>query len=294
MTNAAELPLNERGAVYHLDLLSEEIADIIITVGDPARVDQVSQHFDSIDIKRAHREFVTHTGHIENKRLTVLSTGIGMPNVEIVMNELDALASMDLSTRTLLENGRQLSLIRLGTTGSVHEDFGIGDIINSAFAIGLDNIMDFYQYKMTNDEKRLYRDCQSNLTDYNSSFFVAQADGYLHQLFLEYAKPGITITCNGFYASQGRFLRLPLAFPNLYRDMSHICFNNVPVTNIEMETAALYGLSRLMGHRCVSLSVVLANRIKGEFADVIEPLVERMIEEALGLVVNSFHGCENV
>ncbi|WP_367607152.1 nucleoside phosphorylase [Legionella sp. W05-934-2] len=281
MANAADLPLNERGAVYHLDLLSEEIADTIITVGDPARVNQVSRHFDSIELKRQHREFVTHTGYLNNQRLTVLSTGIGMPNIDIVINELDALASMDLPSRTYLDNGRQLSLIRLGTTGSIHENFAIGDIINSAYAIGLDNMMDFYQYSMTNDEKLLHQNCQKTFTDYTSAYFVAQAESSLHQQFKNDAKPGITITCNGFYAAQGRALRHPLAFPNLYRDLSTLSFQDIPVTNIEMETAALYGLSRLMGHRCVSLSVVLANRIKGEFADAIEPLVERMIKHAL-------------
>ena len=207
MTNAAELPLNERGAVYHLDLLAEEIADTIITVGDPARVEQISRHFDSIEIQHIHREFTTHTGYIGKKRLTVLSTGIGMPDIEIVMNELDALATMDLATRTILSKGRSLKLIRLGTTGSIHPDFGIGDIINSAFAIGLDNIMDFYHYQMTSKENQLQTICRQTMTGYNSSLFATQADNSLYRLFKHVSKPGITITCNGFYAAQGRRLR---------------------------------------------------------------------------------------
>lgn len=281
MTNAAELPLNKRGAVYHLDLLAEEISDTIITVGDPARVEQISRHFDSIDIQRSHREFVTNTGNIGKKRLTVLSTGIGMPNVEIVMNELDALASMDLSTRTALDKGRHLTLIRLGTTGSIHQDFSIGDIVNSAYAIGLDNMMDFYRYNLTSKEEQLYRICRQAVPDYDSALFIAQAEETLHQFFKSMAKPGITITCNGFYAAQGRAVRMPLAYPNLYNDITKISIDSIPVINIEMETAALYGLSRLMGHRAVSLSVVLANRVKGEFAEAIDPLVDQMIERAL-------------
>jgi len=281
MINQAELPLNNRGAVYHLDLLSDEVANTIITVGDPARVEQVSRLFDSIEVKRSHREFVTHTGSIDNHLITVLSTGIGMPNVEIVMNELDALASMDLSSRSMLPAPRKLSLIRLGTTGSIHENFSIGDVINSAFAIGLDNMMDFYLLNPNNDEINLERECQKCLTDYKSAYFVAQSDPVLHHLFNTISKPGITITCNGFYAAQGRALRFPLAFPNLFRDLARLNYNHIPVTNVEMETAALYGLSRLMGHHCVSLSVVLANRIQGKFADRIEPLVDHMIEQAL-------------
>ncbi len=281
MTNAADLPLNERGAVYHLDLLAEEIADTIITVGDPARVEQVSRHFDSIEVRRVHREFVTHTGYLGKKRLTVLSTGIGMPNIEIVMNELDSLASIDLATRLTLNKSRCLTLIRLGTTGSIHPDFRMGDIINSAFAIGLDNMMDFYQYHLTSKEEELQTICRQILSDYNSALFTTQPNDFLHQSFKHFAKPGITITCNGFYAAQGRKLRYPLAFPNLYQDIAKINIDGIPVTNIEMETAALYGLSQLMGHRAVSLSVVLANRIKGEFIDSVERVVKHMVECAL-------------
>lgn len=285
MIQAAELPLNERGAVYHLDLLPEELSDTIITVGDPSRVGQISQYFDAIEVKRAHREFVTHTGRIGEKRLSVISTGIGVPNIDIVMNELDALVNIDLSTRQPKSVLKQLTIVRLGTTGSLQRHCEPGDIVLSRFAIGFDTLLDYYPHWQTPQLQALRIALMAQLDGHSGSFYLAAADESLVDYFSAMGITGITATCGGFYGPQGRRLRLPLTYPNLLSQLTNFDFDHHKITNFEMETAGILGMGQLLGHRCLSISVVLANRITGVFAQNVKELVEQLIEQALQRLV---------
>lgn len=275
------LPLTARGAVYHLDLTPEEVADVIITVGDPARVSRVSSRFDVIEVKRSHREFITHTGYFAGRRLSVLSTGIGMPNIDIVMNELDALVNIDLNTRTIRTHKKSLTIIRLGTTGGLLSNCMPGDIHISQYAIGFDTLLDYYQCTFSEKLTQLQRALIEYLAGNSPSFYLAEADEGLVRHFQGLGSVGITATCGGFYGPQGRLLRIPLRYPDLLYKLMQFDYADMPVINLEMETAAILGLGRALGHRCISLGVVLANRVKGLFVDDAQATVEAMIDEAL-------------
>lgn len=281
MIQAAELPLNERGAVYHLDLLPDELANVIITVGDPARVAQISRYFDRIEVKRAHREFVTHTGFIGQQRLSVISTGIGVPNIDIVMNELDALVNIDLVTRSPYRKTKSLTIIRLGTTGSLQPDCMPGDIVISRFAIGFDTLLYYYQNTPSFVLTEMHEALQAHLAGQAGPFYVAEADPTLLGYFSSIGTVGITATCGGFYGPQARQLRLPLQYPHLLEKLTQFHFEHLKVTNFEMETAGILGMGQLLGHRCLSLSVVLANRINGVFISDVKLAVEELINSAL-------------
>ncbi|MCC5792903.1 MAG: nucleoside phosphorylase [Legionellaceae bacterium] len=284
MLKIAELPLNERRAVYHLDLLPTEIADTIITVGDPKRVALVSRHFDAIECQRQQREFVTHTGRIGNKRISVLSTGIGMPNIDIVMNELDALFNIDLARRQVCDTPRAFTLIRLGTTGTLQADIALGEILLSQYAIGFDSLMDYYEPDFCEEKQNFYLALREGLASFTPAFFVSRADRHLLEHFRALARPVITATCGGFYAPQGRKLRKNIRHQTLWQYLTDFRYQNLRVSNIEMETAAILGLGEVFGHRCLSLSVVVANRPHGSFSDNIEQDIERMIEKALASI----------
>ncbi|WP_133127449.1 nucleoside phosphorylase [Legionella nagasakiensis] len=281
MIKPAELPLNSRGAVYHLDLLPEELADLIITVGDPGRVQQVSRHFDSVELKRIHREFVTHTGYIGQQRISVISTGIGVPNVDIVMNELDALVNIDLATRMPYEKTKQLTIIRLGTTGSLQESSRPGDMVISHFAVGFDTLLDYYQSNFSPELIAMHTALADHLAEACGSFYLVEADNTLRELFKDLGAAAITATCGGFYGPQGRRLRIPLRYPHLLEKLATFNFSNLKILNFEMETAGILGLGQLLGHRCISVSVTIANRITGEFAENIQKQVEHLIIKAL-------------
>lgn len=286
MITPAELPINHRGAVYHLDLRTEEIADVIITVGDPARVSQVSRFFDKIEVQRSHREFVTHTGYLDSKRLTVLSTGIGMPNIDIVMNELDALANIDLSARTVNANKKKLTIIRLGTTGGLTEDSLPGDIVISRYAIGFDSLIDYYQYEPTQALQVIKEELSQHLNGESGPFYISESCPKLAEQFNFLGHTGITATCGGFYGPQGRQLRLPLRYPNLISQLGKFRANNYSIINLEMETAAIYALGNMLGHRCLSLSVVLANRIHGSFVADVKSCLDSFITKSLANIIN--------
>ncbi|KTD82285.1 nucleoside phosphorylase [Legionella waltersii] len=281
MISPAELPINPRGAVYHLDLRPEEIADIIITVGDPGRVSQVSQYFDSIEIVRSHREFITHTGRMGNKRLTVLSTGIGIPNIDIVMNELDALANVNLNTRQILPNKKQLSIIRLGTTGGLITDCKPGDIVISRYAIGFDGLLDYYQYTAKPALNEFKNQLKRHLQGGSGPFYFVESSPDLIQEFSSLGQVGITATCGGFYGPQGRHVRLPLRYPEFIAQLATFRIHDYSVVNLEMETAAIYALGEMLGHRCLSLSVVLANRQQGTFVSDVTSCLETLISKSL-------------
>ncbi|KTC66205.1 purine nucleoside phosphorylase II [Legionella adelaidensis] len=278
MIAAAELPLNRRGAVYHLDLSPDEIGDIIITVGDPGRVQEVSQHFDYVEVARSHREFVTHTGYLGKKRISVISTGIGVPNIDIVINELDALVNVDLVTRTPKAVTKSLTLIRLGTAGGLQPDCIPGDILITRFGVGFDTLMQHYPYVSSVEEMETA--LHHHLQGEGGDFYIAEADSQLINHFAPLGTVGITATCIGFFAPQGRKLRLPLKYPHFLQKLTTFSYDNTLVTNLEMETAAILALGRLLGHKCLSLSVALNNRVKKNFVEDVKSTVEGLIQKA--------------
>lgn len=279
----SEFILNADGTIYHLHLRPDEIADTIFTVGDPGRVGQVSKYFDRMEVQRAHREFVTHTGWLGNQRLTVLSTGIGTDNVDIVLNELDALANINFKTRTLNPEPKTLNIIRIGTSGSISTDIPIGSFLASRYAIGLDNLLHFYEYKNTLAELSLCQQFKNLLpSELSISPPAFTADALLFQKIpLDFQ--GITLTAPGFYAPQGRQLRAVSKFNlELLKSFAFFEYEGLHLTNLEMETAGMYGLCATLGHRALSCNVILANRLTGEFhanpVEAVEGLIQRVLE----------------
>ncbi len=282
---ASELIINNRGAVYHVNCRPEEIAGTIITVGDPDRVAEVSKHFDKIECKNQHREFVTHTGYIGNKRLSVTSTGIGPDNIDIVLNELDALVNIDFNTRTVKENLTPLNIIRVGTSGSLQKEIEVDSFVASTHGLGLDNLLHFYRHSGNEEEKQIQQAFATHTQiDSITKPYVHGASGALIKEFVKDFHQGITVTCPGFYGPQGRVLRLGLAQPNLIDSLSSFTFGNHRISNFEMETAAIYGLGKLLGHHCLSLSAIVANRISKEFSKDGNAAVEKLILKTLEII----------
>jgi len=263
----SELILNDRGAVYHLNLLPEELAPIVITVGDPDRVSAVSKYFDEISFKQQHREFVTHTGRLGNKQISVVSTGIGTDNIDIVLQELDALVNIDLSQRTINSQLQSLNIIRVGTCGSLQQEAPADSFIVSTHGLGIDNLLNFYSHKNNEEEKNILQHfiAHTQLTGRFAQPYISLASSSLLKHFVDGFHHGITITCPGFYGPQGRVLRLGLSNPDMIDRLTAFQFGNHRIINFEMETAGIYGLGKLLGHNCISLSTVVANRISKTF-----------------------------
>lgn len=282
----SELLVNPDGSIYHLDLKPEELAQTVITVGDPARVKEVSKHFDSVQYKGHHREFVTHTGYLNNKRLTVLSTGMGTDNIDIALNELDALVNIDFSTRTIKKEHTSLNIIRLGTSGSVSEEVEVGTILISEAAIGMDNLMHFYPMENTIQETVYLEAFASYIRPHFGKIkpYFASAGQDLLSRFEKYYPKGTTVTASGFYAPQGRMLRSEPEFKDFVSMLNRFRHQHFRITNLEMETSGIYGLGQLLGHQCLSVNAIIANRINQKFARNHKKLVNRMIEEALEIV----------
>lgn len=256
---ASELVLNDDGSVYHLNLLPEDIAEKIILVGDPDRVPKVSQYFDKVEIKKNKREFYTHTGTLRGERITVMSTGIGTENIDIVMNELDALVNIDLKEKEFKKEHSSLELFRLGTCGSVNPDVEVDNMLVTENVVGLDGLLHFYQdYQFENEfsknflEKFPYQNIKPLL--YFSDWAKESAHYYQDAKYI-----GNTATFPGFYAPQGRQLRLKALDDQFLETL-----NDLGVTNFEMETSAIYGLSKLLGHKAITVNCVIANRRRGE------------------------------
>jgi len=280
---SSELILNADGSIYHLHLHPEEVAPTIITVGDQNRVAQVSKHFDTIEIKKSYREFTTHTGILNGKRLTVISTGIGTDNVDIVINELDALFNIDLATRQVKSKITPLTFIRIGTSGGLRSDIPIDSFLISDYAIGLDGLMYFYKNYSNFENKKLKTELQTYFEDI--SFYMSRANQELVQLFSNFNfYKGITMTCSGFYAPQMRQLRLEPAFADLFERLYPFSFDDQQVTNLEMETAGIYMLAEMLGHRAISLNAILANRKTGEFSAQPKVAVDRLIKYTLQII----------
>ena len=283
---ASELIINNRGAIYHLDCRPEEIADTIITVGDPGRVGEVSKHFDKIEYKNSHREFITHTGTIGNKRLSVVSTGIGPDNIDIVLNELDALVNIDLQERTINPELKSLNIIRLGTSASLQKDIPVDSFVAGTFGLGLDNLLNFYLHQNNEEESQILQAFKTHTQiqhDISQPYIHAAAVSLLKEFVHGYHQ-GITVTCPGFYGPQGRVLRLGLAQPELINRLGDFKFGNHIISNFEMETSAIYGLGHILGHQCLSLNAIVANRISKEFSKDGAAAVENLIKKSLEII----------
>ncbi len=279
----SELIINDRGAIYHLDLRPEEIADTIILVGDPGRVKKVSLHFDRIDFQTQHREFVTHTGVIGKKRISVMSTGIGPDNIDIALNELDALVNIDFTTREIKSTFKKLHIIRFGTSGALQKDIPVDSLVASSHGLGLDNLMNYYDYQKTVDEQELIK-AFTDQTELDTAItlpYIFEGSKSLLSKFGNDFFKGITVTCPGFYGPQGRILRLPLKSKGLINKLTSFSHGVHRITNFEMETSAIYGLGKLLGHECLSINVIIANRVVQEFSKDNNAAVEKMIEKAL-------------
>lgn len=285
---ASEMIINDRGAIYHLNVRPEEIADTIITVGDPERVAHVSQYFDRIEHVCAHREFITHTGYIGNKRLSVMSTGIGPDNIDIALNEVDALVNIDFATRTIKAEKKSVSIVRMGTCGSLQGEVGVDQLVAGTHGLGIDNLLHFYNQNNNEEENAILAAFESH-TQINSHKvfpYIASASANLLKHFTEGYTQGITVTCPGFYGPQGRILRMPLAMPNLVDQMTSFRYGNHHIANFEMETSAIYGLCNLLGHHCLSINVIVANRVKKEYSKDMAKAVDHMIQKSLNILAS--------
>lgn len=282
---ASELVLNEDGSVYHLHLRPENIAQDIIIVGDQDRVKEVSKHFDRIEFQTNKREFVTHTGYIGNKRLTVLSTGIGTDNIDIVFNELDALVNIDLETRLPKEKLQSLNIIRVGTSGALQRDIPIDTIVLSSHGLGLDGLMNFYKHTPNADEAALLKQINEKVRLPIEPSLTAGSKQLIDLFKDDNLQQGITLTSTGFYGPQGRVLRLQPQVDRFIEELADLKFDDLRITNLEMETSAIYGLGRLLGHHCLSVNAILANRQSMTFSKDSKAIVEQAIQLTLSKLV---------
>lgn len=283
----SELILNPDGTIYHLKVKNEHIADTVILVGDPGRVETVSSFFEKTEFKIENREFVTHTGYYRNKRITVISTGIGTDNIDIVLNELDAVVNIDLEKRSIKENFRKLNIIRIGTTGGLQEELGVGSFVLSKVAAGFDGLIHFYRDGFTICDEKIEKAFVTHTEWFDKRpvpYFV-HSDESLFQLLNHDVFSGITLSSPGFYGPQGRRLRLPVTDPELNDKMHSFSYGGMRITNYEMESSALFGLSSLLGHRSVSICAVIANRITLEFVKDHKKVVKDLIEFTLNRIL---------
>ena len=284
---ASELIVNADGSIFHLHLLPEQLADNVILVGDPGRVALVSKHFDNIECKVQNREFITHTGTYKGKRISVLATGIGTDNIDIVMNELDALANIDLQKRVAKEEHRTLNLLRIGTSGGLQEDMEIGTFLLTETAIGFDGLLNFYQRR----DEACNLDMEEKFLKHMSwnprlatPYFVDGSDFFLKKFGSEFRR-GITISAPGFYGPQGRELRLEIQDREINDKIRSFRYNGRSITNYEMESSAIFGLSKLLGHNAGTVCLIIANRYAKRFVKDAAPLMKDLIEKTLETII---------
>lgn len=280
---ASELVLNPDNSVYHLKLQPEQIAKNIIVVGDPGRVSLISSRFDTIEHKVENREIVTHTGTLNGTKISVLSTGMGTDNIDIVLNELDALVNIDLEKREIKEEKTVLNIVRIGTCGALQKEIPVNSVVISEFGLGLDGLMNYYEFEHTTEEiellNRFYK--QTNYPLHFAQPYFVKASPTLFNLLKTDAISGITATASGFYGPQGRVLRLALKEKQLNEKLNIFAYNNYKIANFEMETSALYGLARALGHNACTVCVVVANRFSKEFSNDYKPAMHQLIENVL-------------
>jgi uridine phosphorylase len=287
MIKSSELILNPDGSVYHLNLLPENIANDIIFVGDQERVSKITQHFDSIEFSTQKREFKTETGMYKGKRITVQSTGIGPDNIDIVFNELDALVNVDLKTREIKPNHTALNIVRIGTSGSLQADIPVDSWVMSKYAVGLDNMLRSYlieEHSIAELEDAFIQQTNWDLRKGRPTV-VACDETLENKIYSDKFHKGFTGTAGGFYGPQGRVVRLNIQDPNLNKKMDAFNHNGTRMTNLEMETSAIYGLGKLLGHNCLSLNAIIANRAVGEFSSNPEKTVNELIAYTLDKLI---------
>ncbi len=275
-----DLILNPDGSVYHLNLLPKHISETIVTVGDPSRVYLVSQFFDEVEFEMNKREFITHIGKYKGKKITVISTGIGTDNVEIFFSELDALINIDLKTREPKARKKKLKIIRIGTSGALQEDIAVGAHLASDYAVGLDNLMTFYDLPMDDFETGIAHDIQKKIGLPFMPYVVKGSESLHKQVGFDMVR-GNTVTCPGFYGPQGRALRIPIRFPRLIEDLNYYHKGDFWLTNFEMETSGYYAMARLLGHDVLSVNAIIANRVKNKFSKNPNKVVESLIQKVL-------------
>lgn len=281
---ASELILNPDGSVFHLHLLPDEIASTILLVGDPERVALISSYFDAIEVEKSNREFVSKTGYLRGKRISVVSTGIGTDNIDIVLNELDALVNVDFQKRILKSTHTALRLIRLGTSGSLQEDIPVDSLLLSEKAIGFDGLLNFYLGVETITDHHMEQAFMAYL-NWNPRLatpYVVDASPELIRLISgSEMQNGVTISAPGFYGPQGRVIRLPIQDPLINQKINAFRHDHWRITNYEMECSAIYGLSKMLGHEAVTICAIIANRLAGKYSKDYHPVVKRMIETVL-------------
>lgn len=276
----SELILTKDGSIYHLNLKPKHIADTVISVGDPSRVYAISQHFDKIEFEMNKREFITHVGKYKGKRITVISTGMGTDNIEIFMTELDALVNIDFKTREVKKEKRKLNIVRIGTSGAIQEDIPVGSFIASEYGLGLDTLGYYYNFKQGAKALEITKEIQKSTGLGFTPYLTKCSSKLMKQIGFDMIK-GNTITSPGFYAPQGRKIRTPLRLPKLVRDLTQFHKDDFWLTNFEMETAAYYGLAKLMGHEMLSLNAIIANRVKEEFSKNYTKVIDDLIKVTL-------------
>lgn len=283
MIQNSELILNPDGSIYHINLKPENIAHDIIFVGDQERVEKITNRFDTIEFTTQKREFKTQTGYYKGKRLTVISTGIGPDNIDIVLNELDALVNIDLETRKPKKELTALNIVRIGTSGSLQKDIPVDSLVMSEYAIGLDNML--RSYLIDSISEKDIEDAFIEQTNWDLSkgrpYVIKCSNTLSEKIFSNTMQKGFTGTAGGFYGPQGRVLRLEIQDPELNTKMDNFNFNGTRMTNLEMETAAIYGLGKLLGHNCLSLNAIIANRATGDFSANPYQTVENLIDYTL-------------
>lgn len=284
---SSELILNNDGSVYHLNLRPEHIANTIITVGDPDRVDSVTKYFDSIEFQTKKREFHTQTGTYKGKRMTVISTGIGTDNIDIVFNELDALVNIDLEKREIKTKLTSLDIVRIGTSGSIQKEIPIDSFLISDYAVGFDSLLHFYDSKHVQYEtiSEAIMKHTNWLASKSKPYVVKCDESLLKKLSSDKTFKGFTATNVGFYGPQGRILRLALEDNDLNDKLATFSYNQMPITNMEMETSAIYGLANLLGHKALSMNAIIANRATGEFSSDTKAVVDDLIVYTLNKLV---------
>ena len=280
---ASELIINDDGTIFHLHLLPEQVADTVILVGDPARVEAIAKYFDKVECRASNREFNTVTGVYKGKRMSVLSTGIGIGNIDICVTELDALANIDFATRTVKEQHRQLTLVRLGTSGALQPDIELGEVVYARTSVGFDTLLNYYAGRNdvcdTEIEQAFVE--HTGWSELLHRPYFVDSDAELWELFKDSVTEGITIAAPGFYAPQGRYVRLQPADKDLNAKIESFRYDGRRITNFEMEGSALAGLARLMGHRATTMCTIIAQRIAKDAKTDYKPFVEQMILMAL-------------
>lgn len=284
---ASELPKQPNGAIYHLGLFPEEIADDIILVGDPGRVEKISSRFDKVELKRQNRELITHTGVKNGKRLSVISTGMGTDNIDIVLTELDALANIDLEKMEVKHEHKALNLIRIGTSGALQAEIDTGSFVASAYGLGIDGVLQFYKNNGDFEDELVEEFVKQ--TGWNEKLPYPYCTAASQQLLDKVAHDfyqGITVSAPGFFGPQGRLVRAPLMYPELNRKIEEFAFNGKTITNMEMECSAIYGLSRVLGHNPLTVCLIVANRVTYGSAFDYHTMMNKLIDTVLERLTN--------